>query len=112
MIIGGNEKYSVLRVLRECEGVEAFEARIADYREKSNDSPTIRVSKRSYETLYLKSSVLLTDLEKYLGSDKFFAWLKAVHAAKIDNTDALLSLLEESHGKEARDWLDKELGTL
>ncbi len=101
-------EYSALIVLREVYGEEKFDDYIEIYNESTKDLPPIknldRKHAKAYQVLYKKGPVLLNNLEKNIGREKFTELLSKVYACNIDTTENFLEKLCETTNK-----VDKEL---
>lgn len=100
-------EYSSLMVVREKLGYEKFEQRIIKYKEKIIDLPPIygikREDEKSHLVLYIKGAIILYQLEKEIGEERFINFLRNVHKKSINNTLELINLLEKLEGKKIAD---------
>lgn len=92
-------EFSALLAVREVFGEDQFNARIQAYTEKTKNLPHIidldRGNDKAYAVLYMKGPVILSELEKDIGRDKFIEFLNKVHMDNIDTTEKLLNKLCE-----------------
>ena len=108
-------EYSALVFMRERFGAKEFDRLINEYKGKTKDTPAIwgidRQSQEAYVILYFKGSLILSELEKKLGEEQFFALLNNILNHNINSTDGLLKLISSEVSEDVSKWLENELKT-
>ena len=106
-------EYSALLVLRDIFGENEFNKRINIYKEKSEGLPPIigidRGNEKAYEVLYIKGPLLLYELEKRIGQEKFIELFNTIHLSNIDNTEKFLAKLGNITNENIRNNFEKQL---
>jgi hypothetical protein len=106
-------EYSALMYLRNQYGVEKFNERLNKYKENSKDLPPVweidRNSNDAYGVLYEKGAIILYELEKKMGKEKFFKFLQLTNKQKVSKTEDLLRLIEKEFSTELKKWLTAKL---
>lgn len=108
-------EYSQLMFLREKYGNEVFTNKINDYEKNSKNTPSVweadRNSNEAYKVFYFKGSLILYELEKKLGKEKFYRFMKIVADNEVSTTSCLLELIKQNFNEEVSFWLETELKT-
>lgn len=106
-------EYSTLLFIRHKYGQEKFDNEVAEYRSVSATLPALwgmdRSNSNASSTLYRKGPVILHDLEKKVGREKFLAFLQGILSQKISTTAKLLQLTEERLSPDIKIWLESAL---
>ncbi|MFP4547379.1 MAG: M1 family aminopeptidase [Fidelibacterota bacterium] len=109
-------EYSALMVLRETFGEQEFQSRMAQKQKNIDNTPPVWGLDRNgvkykiaYNVLYNKGPVLLYQLEKKTGKEKFMQLGRKMAVENINTTDELLTLLSKLEGPEVRDWFEDKL---
>jgi len=106
-------EYSALSAVRARFGQEEFEKRLADKAREMDKLPSIRGldrgSETAYRALYDKGCVLLFDLEKETGHEKFQTLLAGLVTEKVSSTDRFLQMLGDIAGAETAAWFNEKL---
>jgi len=101
-------EYSAMMLLREIVDEEAFKSRLEKKAEESKDLPPVwemeRGSRYSEAVLYSKGVVLLYNLDKRVGEEKFLKILKLRIDSNINNTNDFLVLIENETSEEVKEW--------
>lgn len=105
-------EYSSLIAIRKYYGEKEFKDIIDKYIENSKELPPIKGIDRGHEnvfdTLYIKGCILLHELEKEIGEEKFEKLLNEMHINKINNTEKLLDkLLQLTNKKTVENFIQK-----
>lgn len=69
----------------------------------------VRDHKRAYQVLYMKGPLLLYELEKIIGKEKFIELLNVTHTEDIDSTDKFLEKLGKVTNQEIEENFKKLL---
>ena len=108
-------EYSALVFMRERFGVNEFSRFINEYKEQTIDTPPVwgvdRQSQEAYYVLYMKGSLILSDLEQKLGTEQFLSLLNMISDKSINSTDDLLKLISLKVSEDVSKWLENELKT-
>ncbi|MBS3819407.1 hypothetical protein KGY73_07885 [bacterium] len=108
-------EYSALMVIRELIGKKEYDLRLEEYKEESQNTPSIWGVSRSHESaheiLYRKGPVLLSELEKKIGTGKYIEFCRKMVKNNISRTSDFLDLLSETNGREISSWFEKLLKT-
>jgi hypothetical protein len=108
-------EFSALVFMRERFGVNEFNRFINEYKEKTIDTAPVwgvdRQSQEAYYVLYMKGSLILSDLEQKLGTEQFLSLLNKVSDNNISSTEGLLKLISEKVSEDVSKWLENELKT-
>jgi hypothetical protein len=100
-------EYSTFLNLRARGENEMFMAYLADYEQLVDHPPVLwgmdLDHDYAHDTLHRKGPGMLFRLETDIGSDTFMKWLAAVRENDVTDTAELLSVLEKTASKEARD---------
>jgi hypothetical protein len=106
-------EYSALLLMRDWYGPAVFADYLSRYRKEAENAPAIwgldRNDNAAYTVLYRKGPVLLEQLEQKIGSERFREFLALLVSRKVENTDQLLSTLEEVSSKEIRANFERTL---
>lgn len=106
-------EYSALLVLRDIFGEDEFNQRIEKYKAKAEGLPPImgidRGEEKAYEVLYIKGPLLLYELERTTGREKFIELLNIIHLGNIDTTEKFLAKLGNLTNGNIRDNFKKQL---
>jgi hypothetical protein len=113
-------EYSALMVVRELFGESAFEKRMLDKQNAINHTVPIwgfertdistEAQRKEVETvLYNKGPVLLFELEKKIGDEKFKALCRQMVSSKVTSTPQFLQMLSEFECDEVSNWMEKSL---
>lgn len=105
-------EYSSLIAIRKYYGEKEFKDIIDKYIENSNELPPIkeidRGDENAFDTLYIKGCILLYELEKEIGEEKFEKLLNEMHINKINSTEKLLDkLLKLTNKKTVENFIQK-----
>ncbi|MBN1272859.1 MAG: hypothetical protein JXB26_11380 [Candidatus Aminicenantes bacterium] len=96
-------------------GQEEYEARLKAYKGESKNSPPIWEADRSadsaHEIFYRKGPVLLSELEKNIGTENFLSLCKKMLKNNIDNTSDFLEMLRKTEGDKIGSWFEDLLKT-
>ncbi len=108
-------QYSALLFIRERFGESSFDRLINGYKEETAGSPPVwgidRQAPEAYNVLYLKGSLILSELEQKLGKDLFIDLMNMIYQEKIGATEDLLKLIRTEASEEIADWLENKLKT-
>ena len=108
-------EYSALFFMRERFGQKEFNRFINEYKEKTIDTAPVwgvdRQSQEAYYVLYMKGSLILSDLEQKLGTEQFLSLLNMVSDNNISSTEDLLKLISQKVSQDVSKWLKNELKT-
>lgn len=106
-------EFSALLALREVFGEEEFNNKINLYIQKTKDLPPIkgldRRDDKAYQVLYMKGPLILNELEKNIGKEKFEEFLNKIHTCNVDTTEKLLNKLYEITNQEVRESFNRLL---
>mgnify|MGYP006285266373 CR=1 FL=1 len=109
----GFAEYSALMVLREKYGGEYYDKWIAMKRENSAGTGAVwhcdRNGQDAYAILYSKAPLLIAELEEKTGEEGLKQLMREMLEAGVSTTEQFLSLLEESHGSEVKNWFISRL---
>ena len=107
-------EYSALLAVREFFGEEEFSKFIDAYKSKVKGLPPIKGLKRgdpkAWEVLYIKGPLVLYELEKSMGREKFIEFLKKVHMNNIQQTDKFLENLQQFSNRKTKEAVEEALG--
>jgi len=108
-------EYSMLIYFRERYGIDVFNKRIEEYKNRLINTPPIwgidRNTPEAYTVLYEKGALILYEMEQKLGHEKFFGFLKMVVNEKVKTTTEFLDLVEDKLSKEIRQWIENKIKT-
>lgn len=100
-------EFSALLALREVFGEEAFNSKIQIYTQSTKNLPPImnmdRGSDKAHKMLYMKGPLILNELEKNIGKEKFEELLSEIYISNIDTTDKFLNKLLAITNKEVKE---------
>jgi len=106
-------EFTALMIMRDWYGEQVFEDTIARYRKEAENAPPIRGLDRNdaaaQAVLYRKGPVLLYDLEKQIGKQRFRELLARLVERKVATTDQMLATLEELTSKDIRAAFEQRL---
>ncbi|MFA5577532.1 MAG: hypothetical protein WC983_09705, partial [Tissierellaceae bacterium] len=92
---------------------DEFNQRIEKYKAKAEGLPPImgidRGEEKAYEVLYIKGPLLLYELERTTGREKFIELLNIIHLGNIDTTEKFLAKLGNLTNGNIRDNFKKQL---
>ncbi|MCB5239365.1 M1 family aminopeptidase [Niallia circulans] len=106
-------EYSALLALREIFGEHHFTKKMKNHLHESKGLPPIRNISRNdnqvRKVLYVKGPVVLYELEKHIGREKFAELLHKVYGKKVTTTKEFLEQLEWIATTKAKDFFEKLL---
>ena len=108
-------EYSALKIIRELDGENEFNLRIASKEKESLNTPPIwglaRNDSQAQEVLYAKGAVLLHELENKIGKSQFVNLCRQRISMQINTTQGFLTLVEANEGEAVARWLEQSLKT-
>jgi len=115
-------EYSALMIVREVFGKKAFDTRLAKKRENlkgstpiwefdRNKTETEMDAENVNEVLYNKGPVLLYELEKEIGKERYIELCKILFEKNINTTSEFLEALKLAEGENVSFWFKKMLKT-
>lgn len=106
-------EYSMLLYIKQRFGEDVFDTYIDIYKENIIRSCPIwgidRATPEAYTSLYEKGSLILYDLEKLIGSERFFKFLHHILYENVNTTNKFLAITERDLGIEIRNWIEVKL---
>lgn len=107
--------YAELMAIREIYGEQTYNDKLAQFRDQIKDKELPSVwtkedqSRRPYLVNYRKGPLLIADLEKRLGTDKFLLVIQRYMNEKVSTTLQLISIIDDVAGKQQSDWFKNQL---
>ncbi len=106
-------EYSALMLIREKSGTDEFNRRLEKYASGIDTlAPLWKLDRNhedAYASLYRKGPVLLSELEKKIGTRDFEAFCAALVSKRVKNTEEFIGALDELQGREIADWFKNQL---
>jgi len=109
-------EYSALAALRDVAGPAAFQRRIEQKRRGAEGLPPLwqfdRNGRSAQAIMENKGVIILTELEGFVGQDRFAAFCRELAAQKALRTAVFLDLLERRAGKQVREAFQRRIMSL